>query len=118
MGIVVSSSYVVSIDPSSSRCSSVGSHPQETVLHEHLQHESFPWAAALHELLQGGSFPRAAVLQEQAAPTWVPHGVTSRASKRAPVWAPLFMSPRVLPGIFSNAGSSWGHSLLWGIHLL
>jgi len=44
----------------------------------------------LHELLQHGSFPWGAVIQEQTAPTWVPHGVTSPASKPASVWAPLF----------------------------
>jgi len=38
---------------------------------------------------QHGSLPRGAVLQEKAAPVWVPHGVTSPASKPAPVWAPL-----------------------------
>ena len=31
-------------------CSSVGSLPQETVLHKLLQCESFPWAAVLQEL--------------------------------------------------------------------
>ena len=69
-----SSSHVVYAAASSSGgglftlfpCSSVGSFPWETVLHELLQHEFFP---------------RGAVLQEQAAPGWVPHGVTSPASK-------------------------------------
>ncbi|KAK4823971.1 hypothetical protein QYF61_008357 [Mycteria americana] len=55
-------------------CSSMGSLPRETVLHELLQHESFPWAAVLHELLQCGSLPRGAVLQEQTAPAWDPTG--------------------------------------------
>jgi len=59
-----------------------------------------------------GPFPRGAVLQEQAAPAWVPHGVTSPASKPAPAWAPLSMSPQVLAGACSNAGSPQGHSLL------
>jgi len=53
----------------------------ETVLHKLLQHESFPRAAVLHKLPQHGSFPQCAVLQEQAAPAWVPHWVTSPASK-------------------------------------
>jgi len=55
--------------PSSSRgglltpfpCSGMGSLPQETVLHELLQCEFFPWAAILHNLLQCGSFPCGAV---------------------------------------------------------
>jgi len=63
MGVVVSSSHIVSAAPSSSGgglltlfpCSSVGSLPWETVLHELLQHRSFQWAAVLHELLQRGS---------------------------------------------------------------
>uniref|UniRef100_A0A8C0B7V8 Protein kinase domain containing, cytoplasmic n=1 Tax=Buteo japonicus TaxID=224669 RepID=A0A8C0B7V8_9AVES len=82
MGVGVSSSHVVSAAPSSSGaglltlflCSSVGSLPQETVLHELPQHESFPWAAVLHKLLQCGSLPWAAVLQAQTAPAWVPMG--------------------------------------------
>ena len=102
MGVWVSSSHVVSAVPSSSGgglltlfpCSSVGSLPWETVLHELLQCESFPRAAVLHKLLQHGSLPRGAVLQEQTAPAWVPRGVTSPASKPAPAWAPL---------------SPWGH---------
>ena len=65
MGIVVSSSHVVSADPSSSGggllilfpCSRVRSLSQETVLHKLLQCESFPQAAALHKLPQHDSFP-------------------------------------------------------------
>ena len=103
MGVWVSSSHVVSAAPSSSGeegltrfpCSSVGSLPRETVLHELLQRESFPWATVLHELLQHGSHPRGAVLQEQTAPAWVPRGVTSPASKPASAWAPLSTGPRV-----------------------
>ena len=118
MGVWVSSSHVVSATPSSSGgegltlfpCSSVGSLPRETVLHELLQCESFPQAAVLHKLLQCGSLPWGAVLQEQTAPAWVPHGVTSPASKPASVWAPL--SPRVLPGACSSVGFPQGHSLL------
>ena len=103
MGVWVSSSHVVSAAPSSSGgglltlfpCSSVGSLPQETVLHKLLQCESFPQAAVLHELLQRGSLPWGAVLQEQTAPAWVPRGVTSPASKPAPAWAPLSTGPWV-----------------------
>ena len=102
MGAVVSSSHVVSAAPSSSGgglltlfpCSSMGSLPRETVLHKLLQRESFPQAAVLHKLLQRGSYPQGAVLQEQTAPAWVPHGVTSPASKPAPAWPPLSTGPR------------------------
>ncbi|KAM9591178.1 uncharacterized protein ACIBXB_006075 [Morphnus guianensis] len=92
-------------------CSSVGSLPRETVLHELLQRGSFPQAAVLHELLQHGSLPRHAVLQEHIAPAWVPHGVTSPARKPAP-WAPLSTDPQVLPGACSSVGFPRGHSLL------
>jgi len=114
MGVVVSSSHVVSAAPSSSHfpCSSVGSLSWETVLHELLQHEFFPQAAVLHELLQRGFLPPGAVLQEQAAPAWVPHRVTSPASKPAPAWAPLSVGPQVLPGACSSMGSPRGHNLL------
>jgi len=121
MGVAVSSSHVVSAAaPSSSGgglltlcpCSSVGSLSWETILHKLLQRESFPWAAALHELPQCGSFPWGAVLQEQAAPAWVPHRVTSPASKPAPTWAPLSMGPQVLAGVCSSMGFPWSHSLL------
>jgi len=84
----------------------------QTVLHKLLQHDSFPQAAALHDTPQHGSFPWGAVLQEQAAPAWVPHEVTSPASKPAPVWAPLSMGPQVLPGACSNVGFPQGHSFL------
>jgi len=58
MGVVVSSSHIVSAAPSSSGgglltlcpCSTVRSFSQETVLHKLLQCESFLRAAALHEL--------------------------------------------------------------------
>jgi len=120
MGFEVSSSHVVSVTPSSSGgglltlcpCSSVRSLSWETVLHKLLQCESFPRAAALHELPRHGSFPWSAVLQEQAAPAWVPHGITSPASKPALAWAPLSMGPQVLAGACSSAGSRWGHSFL------
>jgi len=78
-------------------CSSMGAPPRDTVL---------------HELLQRGSLPRGAVLQEQPAPAWIPHGVTSPASKPAPAWAPLSTGPQVLPGACSSVGSPRGHSLL------
>ena len=66
MGVAVSSPHVISAAPSSSGgglltlfpCSSVGSLPRETVLHELLQRESLPQATVLHELLQHGSLPR------------------------------------------------------------
>ena len=119
MGVAVSSSHVVSASPSSSGgglltlfpCSSVGSLPRETVLHELLQRESFPWATVLHEPLQSGSHPRGAVLQEQTAPAWVPHGVTSPASKPAPAWARLSAGPQVLPGACCSVGFPRGHGL-------
>ena len=52
-------------------------------------------------------------LQAQAAPAWVPHGVTSPASKLAPAWAPLPTGPRILPETCSSMDSPQGHSLLW-----
>jgi len=96
MGVAVSSSHVVSAAPSSSGGglltlfpnSSMKSLSRDTVLHELLQCESFPWAAALHDLPQRGSLPWGAVLQEQAVPAWVPPGVISPASKPAPARAP------------------------------
>jgi len=94
------------------RCSTVGSLGLELVLHKLLQHWSFPWAAVLHELPQRGSLPRGAILQEQAAPVWVLHGVTSPASNPAPAWAPLSMGPQVLAGACSSTGSPRGHSFL------
>jgi len=93
-------------------CSSMRSLSWEIVLHKFLQHESFPRAAVLHKLPQRGSFPQGAVLQEQAAPAWVHHGVTSPASKPPPAWAPLSTGPQVLAGACSSAGSPQGHSFL------
>jgi len=84
----------------------------ETVLHKFLQHESFPPGAVLHKLPQCWSFLQGAVLQEKAAPAWVPHEVTSPASKPAPAWAPLSTGPQVLAGACSSTGSPQGHSLL------
>ena len=120
MGGTVSSSHVVSATPSSSGgglltlcpCSSLGSLPWDTVLHQLLRSESFPRAAVLHELLQHGSLPWGADLQEQTAPAWVPHRVTSPASKPALAWAPPSTGPQVLPGACSSVGFPWGHSLL------
>jgi len=91
--------------------SSVGSLSQETVLHGLLQCETFPWAAVHHELLHG-SVPQGVVLQEQAAPVWVPHGVTSPARKPALERDPLSTGPEVLPATCSSAVSPQGHSLL------
>jgi len=135
MGVTVSSSHVVSAAPSSSGLLSpltahtlpllqrevplmedkilqCESFPWAAALHELLQHGSFPWAAVLHKLTQRGSLPWGAVLQEQAAPAWVPHGITSPDSKPAPAWAPLSMGPQVLPGACFSMGSPWSHSLL------
>jgi len=120
MGVAVSSSHVVCAAPSSSGgglltrfpCPNVGSLAQGTVLHAPLQCESFPWAAILHKLLQHESLPQGAVLQEQTAPAWVPHGVTSLASKPAPPSAPLCMGPQVLAGTCSSVGSPRGHRIL------
>jgi len=91
-------------------CSSVGSLSWETILCKILQCESIPRAAALHELLQHGSLPQGAILQEQVAPAWVPHRVTSPARKHALVWAPLSMGPQVLAGACSSVGSPQGHT--------
>jgi len=120
MGVTVSSSHVVSATPSSSGggfltlfpCSSVRSLSRETVFHKLPQHESFPQVTALHKLPQRGSFPQGAVLQEQAAPAWVPHGVTSPASKPAPAQAPLSTGLQVLAGACSSMRSPRSHSLL------
>jgi len=65
-----------------------------------------------NRLPQSGSLPWGAVLQEQAAPEWVPHRVTSPASKPAPVWASLFMALQVLATVCSSADSQWGHTVL------
>jgi len=112
MGVMVSSSRVLSTAPSSSLyfCSSVGCLPWETALCKLLQCDSCPQIA--EEVLECGFFTRGEVLQEQGAPAWVPHGVTSPARKSAPAWAPLSMGPQVLPGTCSSVGSPWGHSLL------
>jgi len=137
MGVTVILSHVVSAVPCPSGgrlltfcpCSSVRSLSWETVLHVLLQRESFPRAAALHKLPQRGSLPWGAVLQEQAAPAWVPHGVTITASKPAPAWAPLSMGPQVLAGACSSTGLPtasarhppapvWGPSQAAGGHLL
>jgi len=71
------------------------SHSWKTVLHELLQCESFLGAAVLHKLLQHLSFLPGAAFQEQTAPEWICHGVTSPASKLALEWAPLSMGPLV-----------------------
>jgi len=87
------------------------------LLHRILQCEFFPWAAAVHELPQRGSLPQGAVLQEQAAPAWVPHGVTSSASKPAPAWAPLYRSTGPGRSLLQH-GLPTGSQLPSGIHLL
>jgi len=126
MGVTVSSSHVVSAAPSSSGgrllmlfpCSSVkvpllgDSSPQTS------QHESIPRACSSQTAPALGPFPRGAVLQEQAAPAWVPHGVTSPASKPPPAWAPLSMGPQVLAGACSSVGLPTGSQPPSGIHLL
>jgi len=126
MEVAVSSSRVVSATPSSSGgrpltlcpCSSMRSLSQETVLHELLQYESFPWAAALHKLPQHGSLPQGAVLQERAAPAWVPHGVISPASKAAPAQAPhgftaFFRHPPAPAWDPPRAAGRWISAPLW-----
>lgn len=112
MGVTVNASHVVSTASSSSEgglltlfCSSMGSFPWEIVLHELLQHDSFQQAAVLHKVIQCRSFPQGAVLQEQTAPVWVPHMVTSPVSKPAPLRASLSICLQILPGACSSAGS-------------
>jgi len=56
------------------------------------------------------SFPQGAALQEQAAPMWVPHGVTSPARIPALAWAPLSRGLQILPGACSSTDSPRGHS--------
>jgi len=120
MGVTVNSSHAVSAAPcpSGGRLltlfpgSRVKSLSEETVLHELLQHESFPQAAALHKLPQRGSLPWGAVLQEQVVPAWVSQGVTSPASKPALAWGPLSTGLQVLTGACSSAGSPRSHSFL------
>jgi len=43
---------------------------------------------------------------------WVPHGVTSPASKPALAWAPLSTDPQVLPEACSSTGFPLSHSFL------
>jgi len=122
MGVVVSSSHIVSAAPSFSGgglltlfpCSSMGSRPWETVLHELLQRESFPRAAVLHRLLQRGSPTGSQALPEillwrgllspwvrrswqEPAPVRVPHRVTaSFGHPPALVWGPPRAAGRYL----------------------
>jgi len=105
MGVMVSSSHAVSAAPCPSGGGVLTLCPCSSV-------RSVSQAATLHKLPQRGSFPQGAVLQEQAAPTWVPHGVTRPASKPAPVWAALSMGPQVLAGACSSTDSPRHHSLL------
>ena len=73
-------------------------HPQETVLHELLQH---------------GYFPRGAVFQEQTAPVWIPHGVRSPANNPVLEWGPPSTGSQVLPGACSSLSSPRNHSRHW-----
>ena len=85
MDVVVSSSHIVSAAPSSSGgrlltlfpCSILGSLPQQTVLHELVQCESFHGAEVLCKLPSVGPS----------------HGVTSPDSKSARAWDPLSTGP-------------------------
>jgi len=97
--------------------SSMGSLPQETALHKLLQCESFPQAAACHRLPQCGSLPWGTVLQEQATPAWVPHRVTSPASKPAPVWGSSFRESTGPDRSLLLNGLPMGSHLPSGIHL-
>ena len=106
-GLAVSSSHISAIPSSSGAglltlfpCSSIGSLPRETVL---------------HELLQCGSLPQGVVLWEQTVPAWVPCGVTSPTSKPAPAWAPLSTGPA---RSLLQHGLPMGSQLPSGIHLL
>jgi len=89
MGVVVSSSHVVSAAPSSSLfpCSSVGFHPREIILHKLPQHGSF--------------------LQEQSAPAWGSQVLPANLLRHG---SP--MGSQVLAGACSSTGSPQGHSLL------
>ena len=126
MGVMVSSSHVVSAAPSSSGgglltlfpCSSM-----KVLLTGDSSPQTSPtWvlsrAAALHKLPQRESLPQGEVLEEQAAPAWVPYGVTSPASKPALAWAPLSLGLQVLAGACSSAGLPTGSQLPLGIYLL
>jgi len=86
MGVAVSSSHVVFATPSSSGGGLLTLFPCSNV-------RPLSWEIVLHKLLQCESFPQAAALQEQDAPAWVSHGVTSPASKPALAWAPPSMGP-------------------------
>jgi len=107
-GLAVSSSHISAIPSSSGAglltlfpCSSIGSLPRETVL---------------HELLQCGSLPQGVVLWEQTVPAWVPCGVTSPTSKPAPAWAPLSTGPArslLQHGLPVASQPSSGIPLLW-----
>jgi len=113
MGAVVSSSHIGSAAPSSSPSSPAlawgPSHVRESSTNcsslspsHRLQ---FFTNCSRVDLLQG------AVPQEQPAPAWIPHGVTSPASKPAPARAPLSTAPQILPGACSSTGLPPGPSL-------
>jgi len=126
MGFVVCSSQAVSAAPSSPgerlltllHCSSMGSLPQETVLHKLLQHESFPRATDLHKLLQRGSPVGSQVLpanlcqhgflsRRVTGPTrsLLQHGLPMRwqRSSGASPWS----------GVGSSLGHRWGSAPPW-----
>ena len=121
MGVWVSSSHAVSAAPSSSGgglltlcpCSSVGSHPWETLLYELLQPtpshrlQIFTMCSSMGSL-HGVQCFRNGLLQHRS-----PTRVTGPARRPAPAWL-LSTGPRVLPRACSSAGSPQGHGLLWG----
>jgi len=98
---MISSSHVVSAAPYSSGgglltlfpCSSMRSLSQE-ISTNFFNMSPFHGLKLFTNCPNVGLFPQGAVLQEQAAPVWVPHGVTSPASKPAPGRAPLSMGKR------------------------
>ena len=125
MGVAISSSHIVCAAPSSSGgglltlfyCCNVGTLPQETVLHELLQRESFPQAAVLHKLLWHGSLHgvqsfRNRLLQNRLVhcDPWDHNSCQQTCSGTG---SPLSMGPQVLPGVCYSMGFPLGHSLLW-----
>ena len=81
-----------------------------------LDSTSIPILYLLPRAAQGdrecGFRPQGSVLQQQTTSAWVPHGVTSPASKPAPARAPLSTGPEVLAGACSSTDFPCGHSLL------
>lgn len=100
MGVAVSSSCIVSaalftLFP----CSSVESHPQETDLHDLLQHESFPQAAVLHELFQHR------VLHRLWVDCVLHHGPLCAAG-----WQPSGLNQGLQGNLCSHTWSTFSHS--------